>query len=506
MTFRASNQCVIEWLSDSVLTVIGRDAESLIGVPFAELVHPDDLDTLRAAERTVLGGSPARFDARIGVLAGWRWMSIIVQPVFGDDGTVIGCAGGWRDVDRERRDAAAQDALHRRFRLLAERTGDVMCSFTCDGILEWVSPSVQHVLGFDPAHVIGSRPDWLHPADRERVETLVGDAVRHGERRVASRCRLLASDLRILWADVEVQIDRNADGSIRSLCAVLHDVTDLVQREAALRLLEAETAQLLRRRESVLASLVDPTVVLEAVRSSTGSIVDFHYALASASAIDYFGLPFDLLAGTTMLVSFRDQRTSGLFDACVSAVESQEVVRWVAHPMPRARTGTLRLYDVTMVPAGDDVAVTWSDVTENVVRQRDRDEALALHRSLFESAPVGIIALRPDGSVAASNPVAERLLGLTGDQLRGVAPVPAAWRCEREDGTESSLDELAAGPVREAGVAVRGRVLRVVHAAGERTMLVADASPIGEWSELDPCGVVVTLSPRAGEDAAVVAG
>ncbi len=66
-------------------------------------------------------------------------------------------------------------------------------------------------------------------------------------------------------------------------------------------------------------------------------------------------------------------------------------------------------------------------------RLREGDEK---YRRLFETMAQGVTYQAADGAIFSANPAAERILGLTFDQMRGKTSMDPQWRMTLEDGTE----------------------------------------------------------------------
>ncbi len=58
------------------------------------------------------------------------------------------------------------------------------------------------------------------------------------------------------------------------------------------------------------------------------------------------------------------------------------------------------------------------------------------HRDLFETMAQGVVYQDTDGSITEANPAAERILGLTLDQMQGRTSIDPRWRAIHEDGSE----------------------------------------------------------------------
>jgi diguanylate cyclase (GGDEF)-like protein/PAS domain S-box-containing protein len=76
------------------------------------------------------------------------------------------------------------------------------------------------------------------------------------------------------------------------------------------------------------------------------------------------------------------------------------------------------------------VDITARKLIEDVLRDSE-----ARFRALFETIPLGVIYYDLQGRITAANPSAQRILGLTLEQLQGHTPIEPIWRTMREDGS-----------------------------------------------------------------------
>jgi PAS domain S-box-containing protein len=98
---------------------------------------------------------------------------------------------------------------------------------------------------------------------------------------------------------------------------------------------------------------------------------------------------------------------------------------------------------------------------------------------LFDSLPLGIVFQDPAGKIVTANPAAERILGLSLDQMRGVTSVDPRWRAEYVDGSLFPGEEHPAMMVLQTGEAVLDTLMGVFNPKlGEQKWINVSAFPI----------------------------
>ena len=118
VVFRASLEGITEWISPSVIALLGLRPEALIGQPFARFVHPEDLETLRQADAAFARGELRNFRLRVRHgQRGYRWVAVNARGMVDPEGRVCGIVGSWRDIQTEVE--AEQNRAQDRARLLA---------------------------------------------------------------------------------------------------------------------------------------------------------------------------------------------------------------------------------------------------------------------------------------------------------------------------------------------------------------------------------------------------
>ena len=98
---------------------------------------------------------------------------------------------------------------------------------------------------------------------------------------------------------------------------------------------------------------------------------------------------------------------------------------------------------------------------------------------MLDSLPLGVVFQNAQGEITAANPAAERMLGLSLDQLRGVRSVDPRWRAFHEDGSPFPGDQHPAMIALRTGEPVRNVVMGVFNPQREaQTWINISAVPI----------------------------
>lgn len=126
--------------------------------------------------------------------------------------------------------------------------------------------------------------------------------------------------------------------------------------------------QLAEVRDRLRASndaLLDPEVLLEAVRDPRGEVVDFVYREVNKATCDYVGLPREALLGSRLLEKWPGLVEAGLFAQYVECVETGEPVVIDDFSYDNEVLDDTRRYDIRAARAtATSLVVTSRDVTE----------------------------------------------------------------------------------------------------------------------------------------------
>jgi len=239
-----------------------------------------------------------------------------------------------------------------------------------------VNEAAAAMLGRTPADLIGASVLDLGPAeDRDAVVATV-DRLYAGEiDGYSAHRRWIRADGGVVHVALTVSAVLDDDGRTSGLLAQAVDVSELQRAREEAR--EAESVL-----RGVIDSLLDPWVLLRAVRDEQGRIVDFEYLDANDAACRINRLPYDELVGRRLLDLLPDHGEGTLFRAYAEVVETGVALAMDDEPWISPLTGgSIRYYDNRAVKVGDGLSFTWRDVTDRV-EHRNRLARMALTDTL----------------------------------------------------------------------------------------------------------------------------
>ena len=126
-----------------------------------------------------------------------------------------------------------------------------------------------------------------------------------------------------------------------------------------------------QRLSSTLDSLLDPHLMLAPVRDDSGAIVDLRILRANPAAAAYNRMPIDAFVGATLRQFWSGHVENGLLDRYLKVLATGEPLvlddfEYKQHEPLSAN----RYYDIRAVKVGEELSVTWRDVSERIAMER----------------------------------------------------------------------------------------------------------------------------------------
>jgi PAS domain S-box-containing protein len=266
----------------------GYTPDEIIGHHFSVFYTDEDRAVGLPARALHTATTEGRFEAE-----GWRvrkggtrfWTHVVIDPVLGEDGAVIGFAKITRDVsDKRAIDEALRDS-ERRFRLLVQSVHDYAIYMLDPGghVTNW-NAGAEAIKGYTADEIVGRHFSLFYTADdraagapEQALQTALHDGKFVGE---VQRVR---KDGELFWANVVIDPIHDEAGNLLGFAKVTRDITEKRQAEA-----EVE-----RTRQALVQAQK-----MEAIGRLTGGVAhDFNNLLtvirASADFLQRADLPED---------------------------------------------------------------------------------------------------------------------------------------------------------------------------------------------------------------------
>jgi len=359
--YRVNRDEVIEWVSPSAWSVLGYSPEQVVGHNVAEFLHPDDLATMARRTQIVEKIGQATFELRVLDHHGdYHWFATSSQRIDDESGAMIARLDTMRLIDAEYTARQALEVSKEQFRTLAMNATDVVYRVDSDWNIEWISPSVERVLGLTPADCLSRKSTALiYPPDLPVVQS-VRTQVWQGQAVPAFEARYVARDGTLIWMSVQARAVRGARSAIQHVIIGLRDVDAAVRARHELEASE-ESYRLLAENANDVVYRTNAESIVEWISPSVQRLLGYR--------------PEELLGSTTPdLVYEPDQERDTPGRALTYLGETHEPVeiRLVT------RSGEPRWVTLRSHPLRDDHGI----VVGAVVSLRDSEGEVVARRAL----------------------------------------------------------------------------------------------------------------------------
>lgn len=261
-------------VNPAMCRMLGYSKAELEGRTVADITHPDDLASGAQGIRAMVTGERDDFAQRKRYVAKSGeviWGDLSAAVVRNPDGSFRHMVAQLVNVTAEVNSTAALRASVRRFRALAESASDLVIEIDSEGLIRWVSASVQRDLRWDPDLLIGMNiQSLIEPTDLEQARQKGRDLVQaSGTSTHVVRLRRADGGTR----SYEVRATRSTDaGPAPVIVAGFHDITERERDRLALERSE-RTFRLAMRWAPIGKAVADADGVFTAVNASLSRLL-----------------------------------------------------------------------------------------------------------------------------------------------------------------------------------------------------------------------------------------
>ena len=259
------------YANKAVGLVDGQEISTFLGLTGEDMGYTEE--QLRywnpAFDRAVSSGSTTSYDVNLPSSNGEKWFTIEVTPELNDDGDVMSVTSLMTDVTPLHEAVESLADSENRYRLLAENASDLVFRISAAGIVEWVSPSLETVLGWDRNELEGR--NWLEDLPSQLLAP-PGDqrAAVDDESVLRYETAVKRKDGSLIWMSVSVRQILDDEGHEAGLVGSARDVTA-----------EIDIREALAARESLYRTTVDAAPIGMALLDLDRRFIEVNPALCT---------------------------------------------------------------------------------------------------------------------------------------------------------------------------------------------------------------------------------
>lgn len=253
-------------------SILGYSRTELQSLTFIDLTHPDDLERDEIHHKTLDENKKSFFQMEKRYIHKSQrvvWVSLLASSVKDKEGNIIYYLAQIIDITDKKRIEAENEILIEEnnrnrniqlneaknlYQLLAENTVDLVCLHNLDGTFEYVSPSVKHLLGYDPQDLIGKSPlDYAHPEDLSQLSNSIYSFIKESEN-VAAQGRFKTSQGNYIWLETKAILVKE-NGVPVSMQSGTRDITLRREAEEAIKNNLAKEIKLNELRTNLVSTI-----------------------------------------------------------------------------------------------------------------------------------------------------------------------------------------------------------------------------------------------------------
>lgn len=342
----------------------GLNLKQTQGWGWESVIHPEDLDQCLALwTEAVTAGTPYDQEYRFRRASDgtYRWLLVRAMPVRDAAENIVRWFGTCTDIDDQKRVADALAKSEARFRSLVQQSPLSTVLFDPYGRPVESNPAFERLWGepataAPPGYSVLRDPQLAHAGMLDLVHrAFAGESVTLPPHHYDGA--LTAGDGNAIWSQSTLYPVRDSRGQIEHVVAMQEDVTARIKAETAER-----TAQ--ERFRAVQDASPDGFALFHVLRDATGQIVDFEwmYSNPAGDRLNNDGS----FVGKTLLTEFPALAGTDLISGYVHVAETGEPFR---QEFQHGSEETPQWMDITVIRIGDEIAVTYIDITTRKIAE-----------------------------------------------------------------------------------------------------------------------------------------
>ena len=221
--------------------IVGYDSQTLLGLTFQDITHPDDLDADLELVRQVVAGElrSYRMEKRYVRADGkHRWVLLSVSLVRDESGEPLYFVSQIEDITERRRSEDALREAEDRFRSAFDDAPIGMAIRSVDGRFLRVNPALCEITGYSREELEAmTYRSITHPDDLSRDEKGINEVMAGQTAHYRTEKRYIHADGHVIPVDLSATVVRDADGEPLHVLTQVQDITERKRFEGQLQYL-----------------------------------------------------------------------------------------------------------------------------------------------------------------------------------------------------------------------------------------------------------------------------
>jgi PAS domain S-box-containing protein len=480
--FTFGNRHFCESLGQSLEQMISKTDFDFFPLPLAEKYRQDDVRVQQTAT------TYATAEDHVTAAGDRLFVEVVKSPIFDAAGKVVGTQGIFWDVTARKRAEEELRKSQERFELAVQGSQDGLWDWDLTTDEVYYSPRYKAMLGYEDHEFSNRSEEWakrVHPDDLDRVRSELRAHFKGRESLSWVEFRMRHKDGSYRWIRSRAFVLRDETGRVYRMAGSHEDITDRKKAEEELT-----------HERYLLHSLMDtiPDNIYFKDRDSRFIRVNKTLRLRAA-----FGLgdpaqslgktDFDLFTEEHARQAYEDEQRIMSTGQPIVAKEEKET--WPDGQVTWVSTTKMPLRD----PQGNIIGTFGisRDITERKLAEEALREREERYRSVIAAMQDSIVLLDADGGIRECNAAAERILGLSAEQLMGRTPHDPRWRAIHEDGTPFPGEMHPPMVTLRTGQPCTDVVMGVHKPDGTLTWITVNAQPLFRADGRTLAGVVASF-------------
>ncbi|NDJ22309.1 PAS domain S-box protein [Nostoc sp. B(2019)] len=429
MIIRIDLQGKITFANTAACQTLGWQLDELRGQSLSEFFHPDELPQAMQYMTAIL--SPPHCltirEQRTFTVNGIRWFEWNLSAIKDETGEVFEVQGVARDITERKQMEEALRESEEKFRHFAENTHALIWIADPEtGENLYVNPAYERIWGRSCQSLRDQPKSWVgtvYPEDRDRLmEKLKRQMLGEG---ISEEYRILRPDGSVRWIWDRGFVMQDEQGNVYSYGGIAEDITERKQAEESLRQSEARLSLAL---EAAQMGIWDRNLIT-------------NQGIWSANMGPLYGLPSGTLCPNyedyLNLIYPEDRKFAA--EALARALEegSGTVEYRVVWP-----DGSVHWLNCRSQVYHDEIGqpIRMIGINRDITDRKQAEKALIKseerYRSVVTVMQEGVVLQEADDCrIVACNTSAERILGLSANEMIGRTPEDPRWQVVCEDGS-----------------------------------------------------------------------